>query len=120
MTEPVVTITSTSAVAAIAAAFLQIAGVDLPAVIWSAIGAAFMQGHSKQQVSRLRVLVQIVGAALVGGLMGTVLAGMVPAFAGVQHAHIVFLLCAVCGFGAQPLLQTMLSKLVQKIEGGAP
>lgn len=115
MSDPI-TLAGSSAIAATTAVFLQLLGIDLPPVLWAAIGSAFMQGHAKLEVSRLRVFAQVVGAALLGGLMGVVLASMAGSLLGSNPRPAMLLLSAVCGFGAQPLLQALLGRLLKKIE----
>jgi hypothetical protein len=119
MTEPV-SIASSSVIAAFAAGFLQLVGIDMPPVIWACIGAAFAQGYSDVEISRFRVAVHILGGGMLGALMGTVFASFFPEFAGLDHRHLVFMLAAVGGFGAQPIMQTLLTKIVKKLEGNTP
>ena len=116
MSDPV-TLASSSVVAGVAAVILQTLGIDLPPILWAAIGAGFMQGHSTIEVSRVRVAVQVAAAALLGGLMGTVLASMAGGLLGANPRPVALLLSAVCGFGAQPALQALLGRLIKKIEG---
>ena len=116
MTEPI-SIASSSTIAAVAAAFLQLVGIDMPPVIWAGIGAAFAQGYSDVQITRFRAAAHILGAAMLGALIGTVLASFLPEFAGLEHRLVIFLLAAVGGFGAQPIMQTLLTKLIKKLGG---
>ena len=116
MSDPL-TLAGSSAVAATAAVFLQLLGIDLPPVLWAAIGASFMQGHSKIEVSRLRVFIQVAAAALLGGLMGVVLASIAGSLLGANPRPAMLLLSALCGFGCQPVMQALLGRLIKKIEG---
>jgi len=119
MAEPV-SIAGSSVIATITAVFLQTSGIDLPPVLWAAIGASFMQGHNQEQISRMRVAVHIVLSGLLGGLLGTVFVKIMPAFSGVDSRHLTLLASAVCGFGSQPLMHRLLAKLSAGIDGGRP
>ena len=119
MSEPV-SIAGSSVIATITAVFLQTSGIDLPPVLWAAIGASFMQGHSQEEISRLRVAVHIVLSGLLGGLLGTVFVKVMPEFASVDQRHLTLLASAVCGFGSQPLMQRLLAKISTQIDGGTP
>jgi hypothetical protein len=119
MTEPV-SIAGSSIIATATAVFLQTSGIDLPPVLWAAIGASFMQGHNQEQISRWQVAIHIVLSGLLGGLLGTVFVKMMPQFSGVDARHLTLLASAVCGFGSQPLMQRLLAKLSSGIDGGKP
>jgi hypothetical protein len=119
MSEPV-SIAGSSVIAAIAAGFLQVSGIDLPPVLWAAIGAAFMQGHSDEEISRFRVAVHIIGSGLLGGLMAVFFVNLLPTFGDVAMRYATLMTAAVCGFGAQPIMQSLLTKVLKKIEGAAP
>ena len=116
MTEPT-TLIAPGILASIAAGFLQILGIDMIPVIWACIGATFAQGCSELEISRTRACIHIFGSGLLGGLMGTVFASLFPEFKGLDPRHLVFVLAAVCGFGGQPIMQALLSKMLQKLDG---
>ena len=119
MTEPV-SVAGSSIIATTMAVFLQTSGIDLPPVLWAAIGASFAQGHNQVQITRWQAAVHIVLSGLLGGLLGTVAVKMLPEFSGVDARHLTLLASAVCGFGSQPLMQRLLDKLSARIDGGKP
>ena len=103
-----------SAIGLVAGVVLEVLGVDVPPLVWSTVGAALMQGYSQDTVSRGRAMVQVIASALLGSLIGLTITKV----ADISHQHTTYLLCALGGFGAHPLMQLLLSKLTQRIEGG--
>lgn len=116
MTEPT-TLVVPGVLASIAAGFLQLMGIDMIPVIWGSIGAIFAQGYSDLPITRTRACIHIFGSGLLGGLMGTVFAAFSPDFRTLDPRHLVLVLAAVCGFGCQPIMQAILSKLLHKLTG---
>lgn len=102
-----------SLIGAFAGIVLEILGIDVPPLMWSIIGAALMQGYAETSVSRGRAVVQVVASSMVGALIGL----SVTKFASIEHQHTTYLLCALGGFGAHPLMQKLLARLESKIDG---
>lgn len=102
-----------STIGLVAGVVLEVLGVDVPPLVWSTVGAALMQGYSTSTVSRGRATVQVIASAMLGSLIGL----SITKAASVDHQHTTYLLCALGGFGAHPLMQLFLSKLTKRIEG---
>lgn len=107
--------TQGSVVALVAGVILEVFGVDVPPLVWAAVGAGLMQGFSTATVSTVRATVQLVTSALMGAILGLGLAKL----GGVVDKHVLYLLCAVSGFGALPLTQKVLDRVLSKVEGSS-
>lgn len=104
-----------SIVGVVAGIVLEVFGIDVPPLVWSIVGAALMQGYSESTVSRVKASVQIVASSMLGAIIGL----SITKFAGIDHQHTTYLLCALGGFGAHPLMRVLLSRLTTKIEESA-
>ena len=107
--------TSGTALGFVAGVILDILGIEIPPLMWSVIGASFMQGYSSVETTKLRAIVQVVGS----GLLGTVIGLTITNLGGITYEPAKYLACALGGFGAHPVLQALLKKLVERIEGAA-
>lgn len=113
MAEPTITTTSSAVTLSAFSAFvLQATGLDLPPIIWSCIGAAFMLAYNREPVGCWRAIAQTVLSGLLGSLIGLGAAQMIA----LEQRHIVLLLCALGGFGAYPLMQRLLAFLQRKVD----
>lgn len=101
-----------SVIGVTAGVILETLGIDVPPLMWSIVGAALMQGYSESSVSRSRVAVQIIASSMLGAIIGLSIAK----YAGIAHQHSIYLLCALGGFGAHPLMQVFLTRLTKKVE----
>lgn len=102
-----------SIVGVVAGILLEILGIDVPPLVWALVGAALMQGYSEATVSKSRAAVQVAASSMLGAIIGL----SITRFAKIDHQHTTYLLCALGGFGAHPLMQVLLSKMTNKIEG---
>jgi hypothetical protein len=105
--------TTGTAVGVVAGVLLDFFGIDVPPLMWAIIGASLMQGYSLVEITRLRATVQVMGSALVGAILGLTLVDL----GGVTYEPAKFLACALGGFGAHPVLQALLKRLLEKIGG---
>lgn len=112
MAEPTTTAASGTILAAVAAFMLELTGVDLPPIVWAFIGAALMQGYSVTPVGRWRAISQVLTSGFMGALLGTALAHL----GNIEVRSVVLLMCAVGGAGAHPIMQTLVSRFVKKVE----
>ena len=107
--------TSATALGVVAGVILDILGIELPPLMWSVIGASFMQGYSAVETSKTRAVIQVIGS----GLLGTVIGLTITNLGGISFEPAKYLACALGGFGAHPVLQALLKRLIEKIEGAA-
>lgn len=101
-----------SVIGVAAGVVLEILGIDVPPLVWAIVGAALMQGYSEVNVSRGKAAVQIVASSMLGAIIGLSAAK----YSGISHQHTVYLLCAIGGFGAHPLMQSFLARFTKKVE----
>lgn len=102
-----------TAVGVVAGVVLEVLGVDVPPLVWSAVGAALMQGYSNLETTKTRAAVQVVASSLLGAIIGLTVTNL----GGITYEPARFLACALGGFGAHPVLQALLKRLIEKIEG---
>jgi hypothetical protein len=100
-------------VGVISGVLLDFLGLEIPPLMWAVVGASFMQGYSTTETTRLRAAVQIIGSALVGAVIGLNIVNV----GGLTYEPAKFLACALGGFGAHPVLQALLKRLIDRIEG---
>lgn len=96
-----------------AAVVFDLLGIDMKALIWAFAGAFFLQTYSNELVSRMRAFSQITSSGLLGSILGLGLADLM----GVSHSQSTFMLCAVCGAGAYPIVLAFVGKLTSVIRG---
>jgi len=106
------TATPPLAAAGLTAVLIEYTGISLPPFVWALVGAALLQAYSQQECSRLRTVAQVVLSCMAGAAIALGLAE----FAGITGAHVVHLLALIGGAFAQPILQTLFTKLQGKID----
>lgn len=100
-------------VGVVAGIVLEVLGVDVPPLVWSAVGAALMQGYSSFETTKCRAAIQVVASTLLGTVIGLTITDL----GNISYEPAKFLACALGGFGAHPVLQALLKRLLEKIEG---
>ncbi len=105
------TVATPVATAGAAAVLLELTGISLPPFIWALVGAALLQAYSQQDCSRMRTICQV----LLSCMAGAALAVGIAEYTAIQGPHVMHLLALVCGAFAQPALQAIWQKLLEKI-----
>ena len=95
----------------VAAVILEATGLTLPPLVWALVGAAILQAYSTQTVGRFRAMAQVSLSCMAGALIGVSLAE----FFVLDSANKIHLLSLVGGMCAQPILNAIGNKVVEKI-----
>ena len=93
------------------AVLVESTGIELPIFAWALVGAGFTQAFSEQEISRKRVILQLLLSCLVGAAITTAAAQ----YSSITNVHFVRIIAVLAGAFAQPLLQAGFNKLMEKI-----